>query len=123
MPLLRKTGTITLLRVHRLKSGFGPADDFIDGELVVRLSSAPTEAYGITLRADADGPTHRAMFDLLRDAFNDGRPVILEVEVDTGKLHGSILRVTVEPVEPASPELPVITDPFGGIVVGPATPE
>jgi hypothetical protein len=40
MPLL-KTGRITFLRAHDVGTGFGPPDDLIDVEAVVKLDSRP----------------------------------------------------------------------------------
>jgi len=126
MALLTKTGTITLLRVNRRGTGFGPPADHIDGELIIQLSSSPLEAYGVTLRDDADGPVHRAMFDLLRDAFNAGRPVTLEVELETGRRNGLIFRAIAKPVVDG-PDNPVVADgaftgALGGVFVQPFTP-
>lgn len=121
MALVTRTGKIAMLRVHRRGSGFGPPADRIEGELVVKLEPFATEAYGVTLRDDADGPTHRAMFDLLRGAFEAGREVTLEVELDAGRRNGEILRTSSRPAPPR-PVTPVVVDPFGGLVVGPLAP-
>lgn len=68
------SGKLTLLRVHTLDSGFGPASDSIDAEVIIKLSSEAGRAFGFKLTTGDQGPVHRAMFDLLRDAFrNDWR--------------------------------------------------
>jgi len=49
--LLNATGHITMLRVHELGTGYGPGDDFIDGEVVIRLDSHVDRAFGLKLRS------------------------------------------------------------------------
>src|SRR5512132_135422 len=92
MPLL-KTGRITFLRAHDVGTGFGPPDDFIDVEAVVKLDSRPAEAYGFQLRNDDNRLARQAMFDLLRDAANNQYIVALDVEIQDGKNNGIIVRV------------------------------
>jgi hypothetical protein len=64
MPLV-KTGWIAFLRAHDVGTGFGPPDDFIDVEAVVKLDSQPAEAYGFQLRNDDNRVAWQAMFDLV----------------------------------------------------------
>jgi hypothetical protein len=49
-------------------------------------------AFGLQLRADANQPTRREMFDLLRYAFVAGRPIRLDY-ITIGPLAGEIIRV------------------------------
>jgi hypothetical protein len=70
-------GKVTLLRVHDLGTGWGPASDFIDVEVVIRLDSAPGMAFGFQLRDDGYRPAHQAMLDMLRDAFQNNSPVTI----------------------------------------------
>lgn len=85
-------GQITLLRVHDLGTGFGPPGDQLDGEVIVFLDSQPEKAFGFQLRTGADQPVAEGMLDLLRDAFNAGRPVRLEF-TRNGCRTGRIVRV------------------------------
>ena len=90
--VLEANGRITLLRVHDVGTGFGPPNDFLDTEVVMRLDTQPGTAFGFQLRNDANFPERQAMFDLLRDAFDNNRPVTLDYNIDPGKHGGVIIR-------------------------------
>ena len=90
--ILSIEGLITFLRAHDVGSGFGPASDAIDGEVIVRLDSDPDKAFGFTLRTDSDEEAHTGMFKILRDSFSKERRVRIEYEV-TGINNNQILRV------------------------------
>ncbi len=85
-------GRITLLRVHDPGTGYGPADDFTDAEVIVWLDSQPQKAFALRLRPDAHRPVAQCMLSVLRDAFNAGRPVRIEF-TRTGCRIGDIVRV------------------------------
>ena len=85
-------GLITLLRVHDPGTGYGPPDDFTDAEVIVWLDSQPEKAFALRLRDDGHRPAAEGMLDLLRDAFNAGRPVRLDF-IRTGCRIGDIVRV------------------------------
>jgi hypothetical protein len=93
--LLARTGTITFLRVHDVGTGFGPPTDSIDVEAVIKLNTAPTEAYGFQLRNDRHRPSHEGMLDLLRDAFFHNREVSIDYSIIPGRRNGVILRVAL----------------------------
>lgn len=46
MPIEERTGKLTALRIHDLASGFGPPDDRINVEVVIRLDVADDMAFG-----------------------------------------------------------------------------
>ena len=100
--LYNATGHITMLRVHELGTGYGPGDDFIDGEVVVRLDSHSGRAFGFKLRSEDDRLAARqGMLDLLRDGFNHDWIVSVDFLVESGKSNGEIIRVWLtKPVEP-----------------------
>jgi hypothetical protein len=85
-------GAITLLRVHKRGSKFGPPDDQIDADVIVFLDTEPEKAFGLQLRADSDRPANEGMLGLLRDSFNRSRPVRIEF-IRTGCRTGRIIRV------------------------------
>jgi len=89
-------GKLTLLRVHALGSGFGPPQDKIDVEVVIRLDSKPGESFGFQLRDNNDDTAvRRAMFDLLRDAFKNNWTVYIDYWMDAGKKNGIVHRVSL----------------------------
>jgi hypothetical protein len=88
-----QTGTITFLRVHELETGFGPQGDSINVEAVIRLSTAPADAFGFQLRNDRHRPSRAGMLDLLRDAFFHNHPVTIEYSIVPGRHNGYIIRV------------------------------
>ena len=98
---MRRSGKLTFLRVHRLGGGFGPDDDFIEGEVVARIDSEPGVAFGFELRDDDGGPAHQGMLSLLRDALAHDWSVTVEYDLDPGKSNGDLIRV--ELTRPVSP--------------------
>jgi hypothetical protein len=46
MPMINVTGTVTLLRVHDVGSGYGPAADHLDAEVIFQLNSRPGDNNG-----------------------------------------------------------------------------
>ena len=90
--LIETVGHITFLRAHELGSGYGKSPNFLDCEVIVILAEEPMLALGFQLRADANEPTRREMFDLLRSAFIAARPIRLDY-VTTGPRAGEIIRV------------------------------
>lgn len=87
-------GKLTLLRVHALGSGFGPPQDQIDVEVVIRLNSKPGESFGFQLRDNNnDTAVRRAMLDLLRDAFKNNWTVNIDYYMNPGKKNGILHRV------------------------------
>lgn len=89
---LNVEGIPTYLRVHDVGTGYGPADDHLDVEVVVKLANIPDRAFGLQLRVDQNKAAATAMLDLLRRAFNDQQPVNLDY-VRTGFLNGRIIRI------------------------------
>jgi hypothetical protein len=95
MALLESTGKITFLRVHDVGTGFGPPSDFIDVEVVVKLNTQPTSAFGFQLRDDGNRPARAGMLDLLQDAFNNNWTVTLDYNLDPGKTNGTVIRTAL----------------------------
>lgn len=94
--LIQRAGKLTFLRVHDVGTGWGPPSDFIDVEVVVRLNSAPSQAYGFQLRDDENRVARQAMLDLLRDAFVNNITVRIDYDIDPGNNNGIIFRVALE---------------------------
>src|SRR5689334_7738059 len=95
MALLSSIGKITFLRVHDVGTGFGPPNDSIDVEVVVKLDSAPNNAFGFQLRNDGNRPARAGMLDLLQDAFNNNWTVALDYNIDAGKANGVVIRTAL----------------------------
>jgi len=91
--LVGADGRIVFLRVHELGTGYGPPEDFLDTEVVVKLDTEPGKSFGLQLRDDAKYPAREAMLGLLRDAFANNWLVRLEYEIPPGKTNGVIVRV------------------------------
>ena len=92
MPLTL-SGQLSLLRVHERGSGFGPANDFIDVEVVVNFVGRPADFFGFQLRNDANLPARQGMLDLLRSSFDRGWIANIDHETPAGKHNGIIIRV------------------------------
>lgn len=98
---LRRTGRVSFLRVHRLRGGFGPEDDFIEGEAVGRVTAAPEQTFGMTLRNDDQLPAHQGMLDLLRDGLvHDNLRTTVEYDLEEGRQNGVLIRVELRPDSP-----------------------
>jgi hypothetical protein len=95
MELLESSGKLTFLRVHDVGTGWGPANDFIDVEVVCMLDTKPSNAFGFQLRNDSERPARAGMLDLLRDAFEHNWTVTLDYNIDSGKTNGVIIRTAL----------------------------
>ena len=93
--LVESKGRITFLRVHDVGTGFGPPSDFLDVEVVVQLDSQPGKSFGFQLRNDSNLVSRQGMLDLLRDAFANNFPVLIDYNVTPPKVNGVIIRVAV----------------------------
>lgn len=93
--LLESKGHITFLRVHDVGTGYGPPTDYLDVEVVIQLDSQPGKAFGFQLRNDSNMPARQGMLDLLRDAFANNFPVLIDYNVTPPKVNGVIIRVAV----------------------------
>jgi len=90
--LAAATGRITFLRVHDVGTGWGPATDLLDVEVVIMLDSMPGRGFGFQLRTDSEEPARHGMLDLLRDAFIRKTSVTIDY-VKTGLRNARIVRV------------------------------
>ena len=61
MTLLGDSGKLSLLRVHDVGTGYGPATDFIDVEAIIWLDTKPGMAFGFQLRNDDNRPARQGM--------------------------------------------------------------
>ena len=87
-----RSGTLSLLRVHEVGSGYGPPTDFIDVEVVAQFVGDTADAYGFQLRNDSNEPVRQGMLDLLRDAFDHNWIVHIDYNTPAGKHNGIIVR-------------------------------
>jgi hypothetical protein len=97
MGVENRSGKMTLLRVHDVGTGWGPPSDSLDVEVIIKLDSRPDEAYGFQLRDDGNRPVRQGMLDLLRDAFEKGSRVSIDVDIVPGRKNARLFRVWVEP--------------------------
>ena len=96
MALQQTKGRVTFLRVNDVGGKFGPPNDQIDVEAVVKLDSEPHRAMGFQLRSDGNRPVRQGMLDLLRDALANGLTVSVDYELAAGKSNGVVSRVALE---------------------------
>lgn len=86
------TGPVSFLRVHAVGSKWGPPQDQLDAEVIVKIQGR-SDAYGFQLRADGNLPVAEAMLGLISGAFEDRKPVTLEYIEQPGKSNHPVLRV------------------------------
>ena len=90
--VLSVQGRITFLRVHDVGTGFGPPNDSIDGEVIVKFDTDPLKAFGFQLRTDGSEEDHRGMLKALREGLRTDRTVQVEY-IRTGLHTGRVIRV------------------------------
>jgi hypothetical protein len=93
--LRQSTGKVTFLRVHDVGTGWGPASDSIDVEVIIRLNTVSGQAFGFQLRNDVNQSARQGMLDLLRDAFNNNWTVTVDYDIVPGKTNGVVIRVAL----------------------------
>ena len=89
------SGTVSLLRIHDIGTGYGPPGDELDVEVIVRLDSEPVRAFGFQLRDDAHRAVREGMLSLLRDAFNNDWTVTINYYSEPGRNNSFLFRVWV----------------------------
>jgi hypothetical protein len=89
----QRTGKISYLRAHENGTGWGPSNDYLDAEVIVRLENDGSRAYGFQLRRNDDLPAAQAMFALLQDAFNADEPVTIDYKEESGRDNHHLFRV------------------------------
>ncbi|NDJ77787.1 MAG: hypothetical protein GYB65_16170 [Chloroflexi bacterium] len=71
-------GQLEWIRVHDVGTGYGPSSDFIDVEVVFKLTNSD-HAFGFTLRPnDQNALAHQGMLDVLIDAMANDWEVRVE---------------------------------------------
>jgi len=93
--ILQTSGKVIFLRIDSTYSGYGSKQDFIDGEVIIKLDSHPGSAYGFQLRNTGKRPVHEAMFALLQDAYKNNWKITIDYLIDPGKKNGVIQRIWV----------------------------
>ena len=82
-----------MLRVHDVGTKFGPPTDQIDAEVIFKLDTQPSKAFGFKLRNDTNGAVHRGMLALLQSGFDHNWLVSTDVNVPNAKNNGISIRV------------------------------
>jgi hypothetical protein len=93
MEQFESEGQITFLRVNEVGDSYGPSGDAIQVEAIIQLDSMPGMAFGFELRNDKQRPAHQGMLDVLRDAFVNDIPVLIDYFIPEGNKNGTIFRV------------------------------
>ena len=93
---LQGSGRINFMVIQEAGVPYGPPSDSIASEVVIKLDSLPNNAFGFSLRNNANLPSHQAMLDILRDAFFNNIPVTIDYNIIPPKTNGIILRVSLQ---------------------------
>lgn len=64
-------------------------------EVVFKLSTAPDNTFGFTLRNDRDLPAHQGMLDLLRSGFDHNWTVSTDADIAAGDKNGRSIHVSL----------------------------
>lgn len=95
------SGKLSLLRVHEVGGKYGPANDQIDAEVIIKFKNNPDKAFGFQLRKDNNEIVRNGMLNILRDAFSQGYTVTIDYKARSGndvspeKKNGIIIRVWI----------------------------
>lgn len=113
MAIKNQEGKINFLRVHEVGSGWGPATDQLDAEVIFRVTGGASDfAYGFQLRNDSNGPAHEAMFSLLKEAHEKNLTVHFDYDEKAGKKNHRAFRIWL-----TSNGTSGSVQPVGGVVI------
>jgi hypothetical protein len=92
--LVETSGRILFLRIHDVGTGYGPPGDSIDTEVIFHLDTEPEKAFGFQLRNDEHEMVNRGMLNLLRHAYANNIPVLIDF-VRVSCRNGEVIRVAL----------------------------
>jgi hypothetical protein len=84
--LLSTSGRVQWIRVNQVGTGFGPSDDFIDGEVIFQLTGGD-DRYGFKLRNNENALVAQGGLSLLQDAMRSGWSVEVDFDDCGGRNH------------------------------------
>lgn len=84
-------GLVKMIRVHEHGTGYGPSNYRINEDCIITLDSEPGTVFSIDLYG-ANAPAVKKMFDLIRSAYMENKPIRVEYE-STNMIGGRIIRV------------------------------
>lgn len=86
--LLQTTGPVEWIRVNDVGTGFGPPDDFIDGEVIFKLTNG-VNRYGFQLRDNANALVAQGGLSILLEAMQNGWDINVDFE-DCGGINHEV---------------------------------
>ncbi|MEP0265344.1 hypothetical protein [Dokdonia sp.] len=95
------SGKVNFIRVHEVGGKYGPPNDQIDAEVIIKFRNHPGKAFGFTLRNDTNESVKNGMLDILRDAFKNDYTVTIDYKAKAGNdvrpagKNGLIIRVWI----------------------------
>lgn len=84
--LFQTTGPVEWIRVNDVGTGFGPPTDFIDGEVIFKLTNGDNR-YGFQLRNNENALVAQGGLKLLTDAMRKGWLVNVDYDDCGGRNH------------------------------------
>lgn len=78
------SGKIDFIRIHEVGGKYGPPNDQIDAEVVIKFKTVPGKAFGFQLRNDMNKLVRNGMLNILRDAFNNNYTVTINYTARAG---------------------------------------
>ena len=84
--LLQTNGQVEWIRVNDVGTGFGPPQDFIDGEVIFKLSNG-NNRYGFQLRDNANALVAQGGLRLLLEAMRNGWDINVDYDDCGGTNH------------------------------------
>jgi hypothetical protein len=86
--LLQTTAQVEWVRVNDVGTGFGPPDDFIDGEVIFKLTNGDNH-YGFQLRDNANALVAQGGLSLLLEAMRKGWDINVDYD-DCGGINHEV---------------------------------
>jgi hypothetical protein len=99
--ITQTSGKLSFLRVHDVGGKYGPANDQIDAEVIIKFKNKQGKAFGFQLRNDNNKEVRNGMLQILRDAFNNDYTVTIDYKARKGNdvrpaaKNGVIIRVWI----------------------------
>ncbi len=93
--IISSHGKVKLLRVHETGTGYGPAYDNLNTEVIFQLEGINDKSFGFNLKSGENSEVNKGMLNLFREAFKSDKEVIVEYK-RTGCQNLEILRAIIK---------------------------
>ncbi|MGS0527954.1 hypothetical protein ACU8V7_24975 [Zobellia nedashkovskayae] len=93
--IISSQGKVGLLRVNEVGSGYGPAYDNLNAEVIFQLEGINDKTFGFKLKSGESSEVNKGMLNLLREAFKSDKEVLVDYK-RTGCQNLEVLRAVLK---------------------------